>query len=262
MLRARFGIILFALLWSGVSRAEKIADIHPRGYVTDLAGIIDPDSKQKLEALAYEVEQKTGAQIGVVTVKSLEGESIEEYAVDLYKHLGIGSKKNDRGVLLLIAPPERRYRVEVGYGLEGVITDARAGDVGRSMVPFLRQNNYSAAVTTAVDQLAQLIAADKGVSLNGVVTERAPPAQDSGMPFWVILLIIFGIFIVLKIFAHSGRNSFRGGRRGPGFFWFPPMGGGWGGGGFGGSSGGFSGGGGFGGFGGGMSGGGGASGGW
>ena len=255
------GIALVVIvLLAATSRAEKIADIHPQGYVTDLAGVIDPATKQKLEALAFEVEQKTDAQIGVVTVKSLEGEPIEDYAVDLYKHLGIGSKKDNRGVLVLVAPPERRYRVEVGYGLEPVINDARAGDVGRSMVPFLRQNNYNDAILTAVNQVAQMIAADRGVTLNGVVAPRAQP-ENSGIPFWVIPLIIFGIFIVLRLLARASRNNIRGGRGGgPGIFWLPPMGGGgWGGGGgFGGSSGG----GGFGGFGGGMSGGGGASGSW
>jgi uncharacterized protein len=262
----RIGIALVVVvLLAATSRAEKIADIHPQGYVTDLAGVIDAATKQKLEALAYEVEQKTDAQIGVVTVKSLEGEPIEDYAVDLYKHLGIGSKKDNRGVLVLVAPPERRYRVEVGYGLEPVINDARAGDVGRSMVPFLRQNNYNDAILTAVNQVAQMIAADRGVTLTGVVAPRAQP-EDSGIPFWVIPLVIFGIFMVLRLLARASRNNIRGGRGGgPGIFWLPPMGGGWGrgggwggGGGFGGSSGG----GGFGGFGGGMSGGGGASGSW
>lgn len=257
--------LVVVVLLAATSRAEKIADIHPQSYVTDLAGVIDAATKQKLEALAYEVEQKTDAQIGVVTVKSLEGEPIEDYAVDLYKHLGIGSKKDNRGVLVLVAPPERRYRIEVGYGLEPVINDARAGDVGRSMVPFLRQNNYNDAILTAVNQVAQMIAADRGVTLTGVVAPRSQP-EGSGIPFWVIPLVIFGIFLVLRLLARASRNNIRGGRGGgPGIFWLPPMGGGWGrgggwggGGGFGGSSGG----GGFGGFGGGMSGGGGASGSW
>jgi uncharacterized protein len=261
----RIGVgLLVVVLLAATSRAEKIADIRPQGYITDLAGVIDAQTKQKLEALAYEVEQKTGAQIGVVTVKSLEGEPIEDYAVDLYKHLGIGSKQDNRGVLVLVAPPERRYRIEVGYGLEPVINDARAGDVGRAMVPFLRQNNYNDAILTGVNQIAQMIAADRGVTLNGVVAPRAQQ-EGSNTPFWVILLVIFGIFIVLRLIARASRNNIRGGRGGgPGIFWLPPMGGGWGrgggwgGGGFGGSSGG----GGFGGFGGGMSGGGGASGGW
>ena len=177
----RIGITLLVIvLLAATSRAEKIADIRPLGYVTDLAGVIDPQTKQKLEALAYEVEQKTGAQIGVVTVKSLEGEPIEDYAVDLYKHLGIGSKKDNRGVLILVAPPERRYRIEVGYGLEPVINDARAGDVGRAMVPFLRQNNYNDAILTGVNQIAQMIAADRGVTRRpGRIADGRPAGTGS-----------------------------------------------------------------------------------
>ena len=141
---------LVPLAWS-----EKINDIQPQGYVTDLAGVINTTTRQKIELLATEVEQKTGAQIAVVTVDSLEGQTREDYAVDLYKHLGIGSKKENKGVLILIAPKERQYKIEIGYGLEPVINDARAGDVGRAMVPDLRQGDYSAAALTGVTQVAQ-----------------------------------------------------------------------------------------------------------
>ena len=71
----------------------------------------------------------------MVTVNSLDGRTREDYAADLYKQLGVGSKKENRGVLLLLAPKERQYKIEVGYGLEPVINDARAGDIGREMVP-------------------------------------------------------------------------------------------------------------------------------
>ena len=94
-----------------------------------------------METICAEVQQKTGAQIAVVTVNSLDGESKEDYAADLYKQLGVGPKKDNRGVLVLLAPSERQYRIEVGYGLEPVINDARAGDIGRAMVPDLRQQD-------------------------------------------------------------------------------------------------------------------------
>ncbi len=100
------------------------------------------DTKARLEALCTELEQKTGAQMAIVTVHSLEGQSVENYAVDLYKQLGVGSKQDNRGVLLLVSPDERKYRIEVGYGLEPVINDARAGDAGRAMVPFLQQGRF------------------------------------------------------------------------------------------------------------------------
>src|ERR1035438_8656581 len=129
---ARYRLVtlaLFLITACVVASAEKIADIQPQGYVTDLAQVIDPATRQKIELLGTELQQKTGAQLAVVTVNSLEGQTREDYAADLYKHLGVGAKGKDNGVLILIAPKDRQYKIEVGYGLEPVINDARAGDV-------------------------------------------------------------------------------------------------------------------------------------
>ena len=272
--RVKFALLAVLLLtWCSFAWAEKIADIRPQGYVTDLAQVIDPATKAKLETLCAEVQQKTGAQIAVVTVNSLDGRSKEDYAADLYKQLGVGSKTENRGVLLLVAPKERQYRIEVGYGLEPVINDARAGDIGREMVPDLRREDYSAAVLLATTRVAQLIAADKGVQLNGVPASK-PSVPAGETSWWIPLLIIVVIFVVVRAISRSARGG-RGPRSGRGggsaLPWFllgsalGGRGGSWGGG-FGGSSGGYSGGGGgfggFGGFGGGMSGGGGAGGSW
>src|SRR5258708_5997726 len=251
--------------------AEDVKKIHSSGYVSDLAGVIAPEARTRLEALCAEVEQKTGAQMAIVTVQSLDGESVENYAVDLFKELGVGSKKENRGVLLLVAPNERKYHIEVGYGLEPVINDARAGDAGRAMVPYLRQSDYGKAAEVGAWQLAKYIADDAGVTLSG-----QPPAGRNrdgrgniGFPvFWVIL----GLIIFFRVIGSlSGRGG--GGSGGGGLLWFllgmlasnsgRRSGGGWGGGGWGGGGfGGGGGGGGFGGFGGGSSGGGGASGSW
>ncbi len=260
------------LIGAGPTSAEGIKKIQPSDYVTDLAGVIATDTKARLESLSGEVEQKTGAQMAIVTVGSLDGESVETYAVDLFKQLGVGKKKDNRGVLLLVAPQEHKYRIEVGYGLEPVINDARAGDTGRAMVPFLRQGDYSSAIETAAWQLAKYIADDSGVTLSG-----QPPAarnrdegESSGFPvFWVIL----GLIVLFRVIGSlsTGRGGRGGGSGGSGWLWFllgmlssssgGRSGSGWGGGGW--SSGGFGGGGGgFGGFGGGSSGGGGASGSW
>ena len=273
--RVKFALLAMLLLaWCSFAWAGKIADIRPEGYVTDLAHVIDPTTKAKLEALCAEVEHKTGAQVAVVTVDSLDGQSKEDYAADLYKHLGVGSKTENRGVLLLIAPKERQYRIEVGYGLEPVINDARAGDIGREMVPDLRREDYSGAVLLGTTRIAQLIAADKGVQLNGAAAnEPIAPARET--PWWIPWLIIVIVFFVIRALWRSARGSGRGprsgGSGGSALPWFllgsalGGQGGSWGGG-FGGSSGGYSGGGGgfvgFGGFGGGLSGGGGAGGSW
>jgi uncharacterized protein len=243
--------------------ADKIKDIHPTGYVTDLAGVIHADSKARLESLCLELEQKTGAQMAIVTVRSLDGETVEQYGNELYKQLGVGSKKDNRGVLVLVAPTERKYWTEVGYGLEPVINDARAGDAGRLMRSYFLQGNYSAGIEAAAWQLAKFIADDRGVTLSGAPPARPvqrPDDNSRSFPIWPILIFIFVVINILRALARSGSG--RGGRGGG--WWIGPMIGGMlgGGGGFGGSSGGGGGSGGFGGFGGGSSGGGGAGGSW
>jgi uncharacterized protein len=262
ILAPRFLLTFFVFAFASAANAEKIQDIHPTSYVTDLARIIPPDAKARLEGLCLELEQKTGAQMAIVTVRSLDGEDVDQYGNDLFKQLGVGNKKDNRGVLLLVAPTERKYRVEVSYGLEPVINDARAGDAGRLMHSYFLQGNYGAGIEAAAWQLAKFVADDRGVTLTA-----APPARpvrrqnDSPIPIWPILIFIFIVISIIRALANSGSG--RGGR-GSGWWIGPMIGGmlGGGGGGFGGSSGGGGGGGGFGGFGGGSSGGGGASGGW
>jgi uncharacterized protein len=255
-----------------VTRAEKIQQIHPTSYVTDLAGIIQPQAKAQLEALCTELEQKTGAQLAIVTVKSLEGNEIQPYANDLFKQLGVGKKKEDNGVLLLVAPNERKYWTEVGYGLEPIINDARAGDAGRLLVPYFRKGDYSTGITAAAAQLAKYIADDKGVTLTGMPQVRPIKQQDDEFGALPILVLI-GIVLLLIFLARaggSGSNIHRQGGTGGGMgsgWWIPILLGSGGGrsrgSGWGGDSGGWGGGGGgFGGFGGGSSGGGGAGGSW
>lgn len=252
------------------ARADDFKNFKPTGYVTDRAGILTPDTKQKLDAMSTELEQKTGAQLAVVTVKSLDGKDIQQTANELFKQLGIGQKKEENGVLLFIAPNDRKYWTEVGYGLEPVINDARAGDAGRLMVPYFRKGDFNSGVTAAAAALAKYIADDKGVRLTGIPQLRqSKPASDDSND-WIVWLII-GIFIVIFLMASRGggnntRTPINRGRGMGSGWWIGPvlgsMGGGRGGG-WGGSSGGWGGGGGgFGGFGGGISGGGGAGGSW
>ena len=271
--------VLFALailfFASAAAFCDDINKISPTAYVTDLAGVIPQSAKQRLEALCTELEQKTGAQMAIVTVKSLDDRPVEDYGVDLFKHLGVGSKKESSGVLLLLAPNDRKYRVEVGYGIEPIINDARAGDAGRAMVPFLRQNDYGSAIEVAAWQLAKYIADDKGVTLSGRPPARARPVSRPrpvrGSPLNLVFALLIFVFLASQLFR-AGPGG-RGAGCVNGCLWILPFllsggggrggGGGsdWGGGGFGGGGGGDSGGG-FGGFGGGSSGGGGASGSW
>src|SRR5271165_5435099 len=207
-MRHRSQLVLAAMLLvllSAAALAEKIAGIQPQGYVTDLAQVIDPATRQKIEMLGTELQQKTGAQLAVVTVNSLEGQSREDYAADLYKHLGIGAKGKDNGVLILIAPKDRQYKIEVGYGLEPVINDARAGDAGRAMVPDFRKGDFSAAALTGTTEVAQYIAADAGVTLTGL-PQRRPRAPTHEAPWWLPFVLFGAFFLLVRALARAGRN--------------------------------------------------------
>ena len=249
------------------ARAQAPAQV--KSYVSDFANVLRPRTRQQLEALCTEVDQKTQAQIAVVTVKSLDGKPIEEYSIDLATRLGVGPKQSSRGLLILLAVDDRKYRMEVGYGLEGILPDGKVGSIGRESVPYLRQGDYDAALLLMTRRAADVIAADRGVTLTGA-SPPAPRAENNsgGWGLGQIFLLFFAIFIVFSILRRSGGGPGSRFNRPGGGWWIGPMiggmgggmgGGGWGGGGFGGGGGG---GGGFGGFGGGSFGGGGASGSW
>jgi uncharacterized protein len=267
----RAAVCLTLLLFlSAVVHAEKTDQLKPQGYVNDFAGVLSASAKAQLTALCTEVDQKAHAQIAVVTVKSLDGQAVEDYAVDLATKWGIGPKQADRGILILLAVEDRKYWTSVGYGLEPILPDGKVGGFGREAVPLLRAGDYSGAVLLITRRVADVIAADKGVTLSGnsLAPVRSAPREDTGWSIGQILLLLFIIFVVYSIMKRSGgggrSNYTRGGGSG---WWIGPMigsgmgggRGGWGGGGFGGGGGG---GGGFGGFGGGSFGGGGAGGSW
>jgi len=243
--------------------AENPKNIHPTGYVTDLASVMAPDTKRGWKRSATRSRRRPGADLRRYGA-FVGGESVENFAVDLYKQLGVGSKRDNRGVLLLVAPDERNYRVEVGYGLEPVINDARAGDAGA------RWCRCCARETTARRSRPRRGCWRKILRRIACYAIRPTPisagAERAGSfvadCLWGILFIIWIIFSI----ARAGQRAAGGRKRRRWRLWIGPMlggmGGGWRGGGFGGSSGGYSGGGGFGGFGGGSSGGGGASGSW
>jgi uncharacterized protein len=246
-------------------RAEQWQKLNVQGYVNDFAGVLDPSTVEGLTRLCTEVDQKAKAQIALVTIKSLEGDAVEDFANHLFQKWGVGYKGTDRGVMVLLAVGDHKYWTEVGYGLEPILPDGKVGGFGRDMVPLLRQGNYNGAVRQIASQIAEVIAQDSHVSLDslGQMHTVAPPAREgeegglrltSGQLIFLLLISVVLLPILLRFLGPFLLFSLLSGGMGRG-------GGGWGGGGFGG--GGFGGGGGgFGGFGGGSSGGGGAGGSW
>ena len=257
--------ILCALLWLAMAApAVDFAALQPQGYVSDFAQVIDPASRAALENYCARVEALTGAQIAVVTLETLAGEPVEDVANALYRKWGIGKKATNEGVLLLLAIQDHRDKLEVGYGLEPIITDGVSGSVLRAMSPALKQARYGEAGIEAVRLLGARIAEAKGVQIDAALPQRTRRAAPAAFPWRLGILGLFFLFWLLS--GIGGRGGRRGGGSGTGFLlgmllgnsMGRSMGSGGGGGGFGG----FDSGGGFGGFGGGDSGGGGASGSW
>ena len=235
--------------------AEPVSQLRPTDYVNDFAHVLDPATIAQLDNICQQLDQKAHAQIAVVTVNTLDGSDIESYAVALYKQWGIGSKATEHGVLILLAVQDRKYRIEVGYGLEPILTDGKVGGFGREAVPLLRQNDYNGAVSLMTSRVADVIAQDAGIELTGarpqIATQPRAQPQLSGKQ-----LLILGIILLIVLLTPLRKLLFY-------FLLFGGGGGGgYGGGGYSGGGGFGGGGGGFGGFGGGSSGGGGASGSW
>ena len=245
-------VALLAALWVGAALAA--ANFPPlTGRVVDEAKILSPVTSADLERKLADLEQKSGIQLVVATVPSLGGEEIEPYANELFRAWKLGEAKKNNGVLLLIAPKERRVRIEVGYGLEGTLTDAVSSIIiSNAIAPRFKAGDFNGGVTRGVDDIITALttnSAEWKPKPTDMRAEHDASLLDALAP---ILIFLFIIFVMTRI-----------GRRGGGNAVFIPMGmgggfgrGGFGGGGFGGGGGGgFSGGGG-------SSGGGGASGGW
>jgi uncharacterized protein len=251
-----FFVVIVLLALSPLLHGESVSQLRATDYVNDFAHVLDQTTIAQLDDICQQIDQKAHAQTAVVTINSLDGSDIDSFAVDLFKKWGIGSKSTDHGVLILLAVQDRKYRIEVGYGLEPILPDGKVGGFGREAVPLLRQNNYSGAVVLMTSRVADVIAQDAGVTLTGARPEIAEPQpRQPGNGLSPRGMLLLGILFLLILFTPLRKV----------LFWLLLFGGG-GGGGYGGGysgGGGFGGGGGgFGGFGGGSSGGGGASGGW
>ncbi len=187
--------LLALLLLVGLAAHAQAPELKPTGYVNDFAGVLNQQTKGQLEALALELKQKTGAEIAVAIVPSLEGDSVENYANLLAESWGVGDQE-DRGALVLLAVDDRRLRIEIGYGLEPIIPDGRAGEIREMMTPALRAGDYNGAVAVAMVQLAQIVAQDAGVTLTGMPQAAPRRARSSRRRSWWPLLFILPLLLM------------------------------------------------------------------
>jgi uncharacterized protein len=251
---ALFGLIATFLLVAGTVNAAEPVFPPLTGRVNDEAGILSPQTRQQLDAVLAQQEQATRQQIVVVTLKSLQGYAIEDFGYQLGRRWGIGEKGRDTGALLIVAPNERKVRIEVGYGLEDRLTDARSrAIIEATILPAFRRGDFDGGVRDGIAAMLRVLG-------GGAAPEAGQPAPQGGadplQTFAVFALILFGWLVFrgffLPLLLIGGARQGRFNRHGTGY-WFGGGGGGFSGGGF--SGGGFSGGGG-------SFGGGGASGGW
>ena len=255
-------LLCLSLLLSLAARAQTVPPRpNPPRLVNDLAGLLQPQEVAALEQKLVAYNDSTSSQIAVVTVPSLDGNDLADYAQKLYESWGIGRKGKNNGILVLVAAKEHEARIQTGYGLEGAVPDALAKRIiSNTLVPAFRQNAYYAGLDRATDQLISLAKGEYKADPNDAQNQGGSSGSNIG--FWIII----GALILIFLLRSRGGGGGRGGRGGIGGGFVPPIifgdfsggrgvfGGGGGGG--------LGGGGGFGGFGGGSSGGGGASGSW
>jgi uncharacterized protein len=246
-----------ALLFSLAALAAL--DFPPlTGRVVDQANVMTPESRSELETKLKDLEDKSGIQLVVATVRSLQGGDIETYANELFRTWKLGQAQKNNGVLLLIAPNEHKVRIEVGYGLEGTLTDALSSVIiSSAIVPRFKTGDFSGGISRGVDGIISVLSGDTSDWQRKVDVRQDDPESDFDklFPILFFLLVLFICWYLIHN-AGGGGPSSGGTTRRAGPLFIPYGGSSWGGGfGGGGFSGGFGGGGG-------SSGGGGASGGW
>jgi uncharacterized protein len=190
-------------------RAADFAALQPQGYVNDFAEVVDQPTRDQLNAYCARLEQVTGAQIALVTLKSTEGEPVEDVANLLYRKWGIGQKKTNEGALVLFVIEDHRTRIEVGYGLEPIMTDGYVGGLLRSIRPSLRSGNYGQALADTATQIGEKIAAAKGVSISTPAPLHRRRPQAEGLPIGP--LVLAGIVFLLFLISRGRSGSAYGG---------------------------------------------------
>lgn len=201
---------LIALSWALAGHAQQAEVPYLTGRVVDNAEILKPDTRKQLAEALRQHEQKTTNQIAVLTVRTLRGESVEEYAVRVFEAWRLGQKGKDNGVLVVVAPQDRRMRIEVGYGLEGTLPDAVAARIIRNvMTPRFKQGDYDGGIAEGAKAIVARLEGEAGA---GAESREAPPeaqreefikAPDMALHekvlFGAFIFGIIGLFTIIGI---------------------------------------------------------------
>ena len=212
-----FAALLLSVIAFTVSAALAQSLTFPEltGRVVDGAGILDAATREQLEKLSADLEAKTTDQLVVVTLKSLQGTSIEDYGYQLGRKWQIGQKDKNNGVILIVAPNERRVRIEVGYGLEPTLTDAISSVIIQgSILPRFRAGDFAGGVRRGAEDIAQVLSGDaKEIQERAAQRQSAPRGLSTGELIMLAFWIFVALMIIRSVIADMRR---RGGSVGPG----------------------------------------------
>ena len=211
----RWWPLLLVWLWLLPGALVSAQSIPPRPnpprLVNDLANLMQPGEADALERKLVAYNDSTSSQIAVVTVPSLGGDEIANYAQQLYESWGIGRKGTNNGILILVAQQERAARIQTGYGLEGAVPDALAKRIiSNTLVPAFRQNQYYAGLDRATDQLIALAKGEYKADPEEVPARGRRSSSGSGPPFWLVIGILVLVFIMLRKRGGGGGRGNRG----------------------------------------------------
>ncbi|MGD8570618.1 MAG: TPM domain-containing protein [Gammaproteobacteria bacterium] len=190
-------LVIFAVGWLvPLQAAPTFPELS--GRVVDLAGLLSSNAKRRLTKELEKHEQATSNQVVIVTVNSLQGYTIEDYGYQLGRHWGIGQEKRNNGVLLIVAPNERKVRIEVGYGLEGTLTDALSHNIIQTRIlPYFRKNQYEKGIEYGT---AAILSAVQGTYKPSKTRRAGPISGNLGLVIFIFMIgIIAGEFIAMSM---------------------------------------------------------------
>lgn len=210
-LRGPLAVLLGCLIVLALSSPAGAAPDYPAltGRVVDQANLLDASARDGLEARLAAHEAAGGDQVVVVTLTSLDGESIEEYGVGLGRHWGIGREGKDNGVLLIVAPEEREVRIEVGYGLEGTLTDAVSSQIIQNeILPRFRRGDMAGGIVAGADAIVAALGGAYHAEAWSASSDAAAARGDPLIPDWAIPFLFFGAWAIIVFFVrrHAGRR--------------------------------------------------------
>lgn len=208
-----FGMFVLFLCACSLSLAQEIP--VPQRFVEDRAGIINDSAEQSLNGYLQELEQKTGAQMIVLTIQTTGDIPIETYSIELATKWKLGQKGKDNGALILIAKDDHAYRIEVGYGLEGILPDSFCGTVGRTyFAPYFRKGQYSDGIYLGMVLMVHKVAEESGVKITGIPNINSIRKKAGGRqsPFLSLFFLLFILpFLLRRLAFRRGNTSYWGG---------------------------------------------------